>query len=144
MSGEGAGCGGSVGASPSADRRVTLAEQRDALGVPRAVLDWRLGGEVTRTVTRLQEILAEQLGARGIGTLTPAEGPPEYTDASHHMGTTRMGRDPRTSVVDPDCRVHGLANLFMAGSSVFPSAGHANPTWTLVALALRLARRRAD
>lgn len=126
---------------PNAESRVRLSERRDALGFPRAVLDWRLGAQVTDTVTRLQEILSEQLAARGIGQLTPAEGQPEYTDASHHMGTTRMGRDPRQSVVDPDCRVHGLANLWMAGSSVFPSAGHANPTWTLVALALRLARR---
>ena len=55
------------------------------------------------------------------------------------MGTTRMSRDPRTGVTDPDCRVHGLANLYLAGSSVFPTAGHANPTPTLIALALRLA-----
>ena len=53
------------------------------------------------------------------------------------MGTTRMARSPEQGVVDPDCRVHGVGNLFLAGSSVFPSAGHANPTWTLVALAVR-------
>ena len=57
----------------------------------------------------------------------------------HHMGTTRMHRDPRHGVVDADCRVHGLANLFVAGSSVFPTGGYVNPTLTLVALALRLA-----
>jgi choline dehydrogenase-like flavoprotein len=55
------------------------------------------------------------------------------------MGTTRMGATPRTGVVDPDCRVFGVRNLYIAGSAVFPSAGHANPTLTIVALALRLA-----
>ena len=55
------------------------------------------------------------------------------------MGTTRMGTDPRTSVVDPDCRVHGVDNLFVAGSSVFPTSGYANPTATIAALAVRLA-----
>ncbi len=126
---------------PNEDSRVFLSERRDALGVPRAVLDWRLGDAVTHTLTRLQEILGAEFAARGIGAVTPAEGQPEYTDASHHMGTTRMGTDPRTSVVDLDCRVHGLSNLYLAGSSVFPNAGHANPTWTLVALAVRLARK---
>jgi choline dehydrogenase-like flavoprotein len=57
----------------------------------------------------------------------------------HHMGTTRMHADPRCGVVDPDCRVHGISNLFIAGSSVFPTTGYANPTLTIVALALRLA-----
>jgi choline dehydrogenase-like flavoprotein len=55
------------------------------------------------------------------------------------MGTTRMSRDPRSGIVDPDCRVHGVANLYMAGSSVFPTAGMANPTFAIVALAVRLA-----
>jgi choline dehydrogenase-like flavoprotein len=57
----------------------------------------------------------------------------------HHIGTTRMHADPKQGVVDPDCRIHGLANLYVAGSSVFPTSGYANPTLTIVALALRLA-----
>ena len=57
----------------------------------------------------------------------------------HHIGTTRMHVDPKQGVVDPDCRVHGLSNLYVAGSSVFPTSGYANPTLTIVALALRLA-----
>ena len=61
-----------------------------------------------------------------------------YTDASHHIGTTRMVMI-RTGVVDSDCRVHGMTNLFIAGSSIFPTSGYANPTLTIVALALRLA-----
>ncbi len=60
------------------------------------------------------------------------------------MGTTRMGHDPSTSVVDRDGRVHGMANLYVAGSSVFPAAGYANPTLTIVALALRLADHLAE
>ena len=75
--------------------------------------------------------------------LEPTEEEPTYTDASHHMGTTRMSVDPREGVVDRDCRVHDVANLYLAGSSVFPSAGHSNPTLTIVALAVRLARHLA-
>jgi choline dehydrogenase-like flavoprotein len=61
------------------------------------------------------------------------------TGGKHHMGTTRMHVDPKQGVVDPDCRVHGVGNLFIAGSSVFPTGGYANPTLTIVALAIRLA-----
>jgi choline dehydrogenase-like flavoprotein len=57
------------------------------------------------------------------------------------MGTTRMHADPRQGVVDVNCKVHGVDNLYIAGSSVFPTGGYANPTLTLVALALRLADR---
>ena len=56
----------------------------------------------------------------------------------HHMGTTRMGNNPATSVTDPDCRVHGVENLYIAGSSLFPTSGWANPTLTILALSMRL------
>jgi len=56
------------------------------------------------------------------------------------MGTTRMSREPRTGVVDADCRVHSVSNLYLAGSSLFTTSGHANPTFTILTLALRLAR----
>jgi choline dehydrogenase-like flavoprotein len=124
---------------PDRESRVLLGEQRDALGQPKAELRWRIGPEVTRSVLALQERLGATLRASGIGELEPGAGEPRYTDASHHMGTTRMSRDPRTGVVDPSCRVHATANLYLAGSSVFPTAGHANPTPTIIALALRLA-----
>jgi choline dehydrogenase-like flavoprotein len=62
----------------------------------------------------------------------------------HHMGTTRMSADPRSGVVDRDCRVHGIGNLYVAGASVFPTVGWANPTMTVVALALRLASHVTD
>lgn len=124
---------------PEAESRVRLRSERDALGVPLVSLDWRVGSRVVASVLRLQELLAARLRETGVGELTPGDGEPEFTDASHHMGTTRMSEDPRRGVVDADCRVHGVGNLYVAGSSVFPSAGHANPTLTIVALALRLA-----
>jgi choline dehydrogenase-like flavoprotein len=62
----------------------------------------------------------------------------------HHMGTTRMHRDPSQGVVDPNCRVHGMSNLFITGSATFPTGGYANPTLTIVALALRLADHIRD
>jgi choline dehydrogenase-like flavoprotein len=89
----------------------------------------------------MQTLLAAELQSTGVGRLEPGEGEPEYTDASHHMGTTRMSARPADGVVDTNCRAHGIGNLYIAGSSVFPSAGHANPTLTIVALALRMAAR---
>ncbi len=128
---------------PDPASRVYLGRERDRLGVPKLTLDWRIGGEVTRSVLRLRELLGQELRAKHLGVIDDEAGLPDYTDASHHIGTTRMSRDPRTGVVDADCRVHGIENLFVAGSSVFPSAGHANPTLTIVALAIRLARHLA-
>ncbi|MDF1585692.1 GMC family oxidoreductase [Marinimicrococcus flavescens] len=128
---------------PDPESRVYLSGEHDALGVPRLVLDWRLAPAVTGSVLRLERILDGVLRRQGLGRVEPGQGMPHYTDASHHMGTTRMSADPRLGVVDTDCRVHGLGNLYMAGSSVFPCAGHANPTLTIVALALRLARHLA-
>ena len=65
--------------------------------------------------------------------------PRRFNSPHHFMGTTWMHDNPRNGVVDADCRVHGVPNLFIAGSSVFPTGGFANPTLTIVALALRLA-----
>jgi choline dehydrogenase-like flavoprotein len=127
---------------PRHDSRVYLSEARDALGVNKLVLDWKIGAEETASLVRLQELLGERLKSRGLGTLDGEElrrGTPAYTDASHHIGTTRMSSSPKQGVVDTECRLHGVDNLYLAGSSVFPTAGCANPTLTLVALALRLA-----
>ncbi|MGH9324440.1 MAG: GMC oxidoreductase [Vicinamibacteria bacterium] len=124
---------------PDPESRVSLSPERDRLGMNKLVLEWRLGPEVTRSVLRLQELLRERLKEAGIGELDLSADAIRFTDASHHLGTTRMAASPRTGVVDADGRVHGIPNLFMAGGSVFPSAGHANPTLTIVALSLRLA-----
>jgi choline dehydrogenase-like flavoprotein len=131
--------------SPNPDSRVTLAEERDRFGLRKVQLDWRLTELDARSVRRTVEITADALGRALAGRariLVSERRPwPETTGRSHHMGTTRMHDDPRHGVVDADCRVHGLANLWIAGSSVFPTCGYANPTLTLVALAHRLGDR---
>jgi choline dehydrogenase-like flavoprotein len=123
---------------PDPASRAQLGPEVDRLGVNRLVLDWRIDDAVSASVLRLQQLLAERLKQTGLGHLENPESEPRFTDASHHMGTTRMSDDPRSGVVDRDGRVHGVDNLYVAGSSVFPCAGHANPTLTVVALALRL------
>jgi choline dehydrogenase-like flavoprotein len=124
---------------------VTLSEQTDALGMPRVRLEWRLRPADMRSMVRAQEIVDEELRRAGLGRLQieldDATPPPGLKGGWHHMGTTRMHLDPRQGVVDEHCRVHGVANLYVAGSSVFPTAGYANPTLTLCALAIRLADR---
>ena len=130
--------------TPNPESRVTLSTERDKLGKPRVQLDWRLSPLDAHTLRRFAEVLALEFGRAGLGRVMLTTG----DDASllggvsgdwHHMGTTRMHRDPKQGVVDPDCRVHGIANLFVAGSSVFPTGGHSVPTLTIVAMALRLA-----
>jgi choline dehydrogenase-like flavoprotein len=120
--------------------RVTLSEEKDRLGMNRLKLHWHIGSTVTESVQRMQGLLARELERTGVGRLERGEGEPRYTDASHHMGTTRMSSSRADGVVNTDCRAHETGNLYLAGSSVFPAAGHANPTLTIVALALRLSR----
>jgi choline dehydrogenase-like flavoprotein len=131
------------------DSRVLLAEETDRFGLRRAALDWRLGEMDLRTQRRSLLAFATMLAERDIGRVRirdwvlaePFVWPGIADDevgGKHHMGTTRMADDPRQGVVDRDCRVHGTANLWIGGSSVFPTGGHANPTYTIVQLALRL------
>jgi choline dehydrogenase-like flavoprotein len=129
--------------TPNPASRVMLSQERDALGQNRLVLFWRLTEMERRTYRRAQELAALEFGRLGIGRVNarplPDDGwPADMFGSRHHMGTTRMSDDPKTGVVDADCRVHGLSNLYIAGSSVFPTSGYANPTLTIVALALRL------
>ncbi len=137
--------------APNPESRVVLGPDTDRLGCPRVILRWRLGALDKHTAHRAHEILAEELERNGIGRFASTIGresdpwPSTLRGGRHHMGTTRMHPDPRHGVVDADGRVHGMANLYVAGSSVFPTSGTANPTLTIVALALRLAdhlRRR--
>lgn len=123
---------------PSPDSRVTLSNERDSLGVNRPRLTWRLTSNVERTLMRAQQILSEELAQIGAGKLE-LESPDDPHWCCHHIGTTRMSTDTRHGVVNTDCRVHGLQNLYVAGSSVFPTAGSDLPTFTIVALAIRLA-----
>jgi choline dehydrogenase-like flavoprotein len=127
--------------APNLQSRVYLSHERDRLGMNRLVLDWKVGDDETRSLMRLQELVDFYLQKTHIGYLdstAQTRADLYYTDASHHIGTTRMSDNPRTGVVDSNCRVHGVNNLFIAGSSVFPTSGYANPTLTIVALAIRL------
>ena len=129
---------------PNPESRVTLSEQRDRLGLERLRLDWKVGDDVRQSVYRLQALLKQRIEQAGIGTLTEGGAELRFTDASHHMGTTRMSITPSEGVVDTDGMVHGVEGLYLAGSSVFPSANHKNPTLTIVALALRLAQHLTE
>ena len=124
---------------PMPTSRVELSNRTDRFGLPLLKLHWDLDDAFIASVLRMQELLAGEVERSGLGRIEPGAGVPAFTDASHHMGTTRMSASPHDGVVDTDCRVHGVRNLHLAGSSVFPCAGHANPTLTIVALALRLA-----
>jgi choline dehydrogenase-like flavoprotein len=134
-----------IEATPNPDSRVTLTDDRDALGMRRVNLDWRLHENDKRTIVKAQEILAAELGRAGLGRAmrefddSESGWPDDLTHGWHHMGTTRMHIDPNQGVVDSNCRVHGVANLYVAGSSVFPTYGISQPTYTIVAMALRLA-----
>ncbi len=134
--------------APDPDSRVTLStSRRDALGLPRVEVHWRLTAQVRRTADRTLALIAQELRQSGVAQVDPIPsiekcGWPstfEREGTWHHMGTTRMHDDERQGVVNRDGRVHGLANFYIAGSSVFPTAGANFPTITLTALALRLA-----
>ena len=131
--------------SPDPDNRITLGDGCDATGmpVPRVVFRWN--ARDVHSILRTQDILKQALAEAGIGDLRlerrngfPLLG---QISAHHPSGTTRMASDPKRGVVDADCRVHGLNNLFVASSSVFPTSGYAPPTLTILALAIRVADR---
>lgn len=133
--------------APNPNSRVTLSPETDALGMPRVRLDWQLTELDQRSIRVFYEVLGRELGRTGLGRLRIADWLLEGDDTTwpsflsggwHHMGTTRMHHNPRQGVVDVHCKVHGLDNLYVAGSAVFTTAGAANPTLTLVALTLRL------
>lgn len=135
--------------APNPDSRVKLSAERDQLGLNRVQLDWRLSPIDKYTIQRSQQIIAEAFERSGLGQLQI-----ELTDDNatwqslrasyHHMGTTRMSTNPKAGVVDQNCQVHGINNLYVAGSSVFPTGGLSNPTLTIVALAIRLADQIKD
>ncbi|MEV0294667.1 GMC family oxidoreductase [Nocardia sp. NPDC050710] len=132
--------------APSPHSRVTLTDRTDRHGVPLARIDWRVHAQEDATVRRAAALAVAEFARLGYPAPTLYDWAvadsaltPRLTDWAHPTGTTRMSADPRAGVVDPDCRVHGMENLYIAGSSVFPTTGHANPTLTIVALAVRLA-----
>lgn len=133
--------------APDPLNRVALSPELDALGMPRTRLEWRVNPADLAAVSGWLEVLDEDMTALGLGRVVSHDEDwrERIIGGPHHMGTTRMSSDPRRGVVDADCRVHSVDNLYIAGSSVFTTSGHANPTFSMLALALRLAdtlRRR--
>jgi len=143
--------GANVEQAPNPDSRVTLDDTRDALGLPRVRLDWHLSALDKRTTRVACRLVGEELARLGIARMRMDDwllaDDARWMDLGiryHHIGTTRMSDDPKQGVVDRECRVHGIANLFVVGSSVFVTSGYANPTLTIVALAARLADHLKD
>jgi len=136
------GCG--LELAPDPNRRVVLGAERDALGMPRLNLHMHVTDAVfahyRETLKELgRQLLDARIGMIRLNQQSHAEWQAVMDWGNHHMGTTRMSADPKRGVVDADCKVHGVGNLYVAGSSVFPTYGSSNPTMNLVALALRLA-----
>jgi len=129
---------------PQAHSRVTLAGGTDALGMPRLKVDWRYSRADIDSLGASLDVMAEEFARSGKARFdynrhTLEEDVMRFgAYGGHHIGTARMGVDPRSSVVDANCRVHSVRNLFVAGSAVFPTSSQANPTLTLIALSLRL------
>jgi choline dehydrogenase-like flavoprotein len=127
------------------DNRVCLSPTvKDALGLPAATIEWRIGEEEKVTASKYAYSIKEFLEEIGIAPLHWSESVVDHTipsmlDTNHAMGGLRMGRDPVSSVVDQNLSFHGLPNLFIASCAVFPSGSSSNPTFTLMALAMRLA-----
>ena len=135
---------------PLTASRITLDQhKRDAHGMPLAVLDWRIDGVEVKAMAVFCKRLGRELEDQGLARLKvdpriAARDPAilaEASDTNHHCGGLQMGISGADGVVDPDCRVHGTTNLHIASAAVFPSSSFANPTFTAMALALRLADR---
>jgi glucose dehydrogenase len=130
---------------PIRENRVTLAKDKnDAFGLPRPQIHYRLYDDKNylrnsfQTILKLHGLVFDRLGV-GPNDRFMQEDPAVYSGSGHIMGTTIMGNDPKTSVVDKECRAHDHHNLFVLGSSVYPTGSTANPTSTIAALALRAA-----
>jgi choline dehydrogenase-like flavoprotein len=110
--------------------------------MPMARVTWRTTQEDHRSVEASARVVDAALRSRGFGHVewtADLDDTTRIEASNHHLGTTRMHVDAKQGVVDPDCRLHSVDNLFVAGSSVFPTYGASNPTLTIVAMALRLA-----
>ncbi len=131
--------------APDPDSRVTLGSGTDAFGMPLSRVDWQVSDTEKRTVLATTRAFLSECARLGLPSPRMAPGlddgsvPLGFPDVAHPMGTTRMSSDPSTGVVDADCAVHGVRGLYAAGTSVFATGGHANPTQTALALAIRLA-----
>jgi choline dehydrogenase-like flavoprotein len=136
---------------PNPHSRILLSNETDRLGLPLARLDWRISEQERLTAVKLANLIHDEFERTGL--LAPrladwAQGRQgeqvSFVDVFHPTGTTRMSSDPKRGVVDENCQVHGVDNVYIAGSSVFPTTGHANPTLMIVALSIRLANWLRD
>ena len=130
--------------SPLPDNRVSLTNEKDALGCPKIKVHFKWHEHDIESILRSQEIIADALDGTGLGrferAITENGMPIIGAQGLHHlMGTTRMSDSPKMGVVDKDCKVHGMTNLYIASSSVFVTSGYSNPTLTILALSIRLA-----
>lgn len=130
--------------APNRNSRVIISDRKDALGVPIADLHWELNEHDYRSFRIGQDKIVQELSAIGAGRFIIEEITPELVNERveghyHHIGTTRMSTNATDGVVDADSKVHGVENLYIAGSSVFPTAGYSGPTMMILALAYRLA-----
>jgi choline dehydrogenase-like flavoprotein len=129
---------------PHAHSRVTLTDKVDALGMPQLLVDWRYSSDDIDSVRGTLDVLAGEFAKSGVGQFeynhdTLEEDLTRFgAYGGHHIGTARMGNDVRSSVVNADCQVHSVRDLYIAGSAVFPTSSQANPTLTLIAMSLRL------
>jgi choline dehydrogenase-like flavoprotein len=125
---------------------VVLSHQTDALGVRRLNIDLRFSAHDANSVIHAHYLLDDHLQRHQSGKLIYKINAykeavlAQASDGFHQIGTTRMSARAQDGVVDADCRVHGVKNLFVCSSSVFPTSGQANPTLTIMALAVRLAQ----
>lgn len=136
--------------APNPDSRITLSTSRDRLGMCKVKLDWRIGELERRTLfeyigTIACEFNRMRLGSFDLSQVAFLDDSVAWVrmahDSAHHMGTTRMHESPEQGVVDADCRVHGVDNLYIGSSAVFPTSARSNPTLTILALCLRMADR---
>jgi choline dehydrogenase-like flavoprotein len=133
--------------APNPESRLTLSRERDRFGMPKLRVDWRLAAGDKRSIRESALRVGEELARLKLGRMKLREwmlpGDDSWPDpiwsGCHHMGTTRMSDDPDAGIVDRNCRAHSVRNLYVAGSSVFPTGGYVPPTFTIVALALRMA-----
>jgi len=130
--------------APNPDSRVIISDTKDSLGVPQADLQWQLNEHDYKTFKHGHDKVVSELSALGFGRVISEDMTPEYIDSRakghyHHIGTTRMSLESSDGVVDSNCKVHSVANLYVAGGSIFPASGYSGPTMMIVAFAIRLA-----
>jgi choline dehydrogenase-like flavoprotein len=131
--------------SPLSESRIALTDKRDPLGLFRSSVDWKVSPQEVETVRRYVQVAQQVFEQRGLARIEPDPDlfhdriVSKFRDNFHHMGGTRMASSPLEGVVDPDLRLFGTRNAYVCSTSVFPTSGFANPTHTLLALAVRLA-----